>query len=279
MEVFAFLFYFFIFIFGSIIGSFLNSIIYRLEKPIKTKRSFCPYCYHKLSWKDLIPLLSFLFLKGKCRYCKKPISLQYPLVELFTACLFLLATNYQLQTTKDQLSFVALLYSWFVISFLVIIFVYDLKHFLIPNKIIYSLIGIVFVYRLLELFGLEILDLFHGLNFEFLSSDIINSFLSAIFTTTFFLSIFLVSRGQWLGFGDVKLGFLIGLFLGFPKILVALFLAFFIGAIIGIGLVLLKKKNLKSQIPLAPFLITGTFLAWFFGKELIDFYLRIFSFK
>jgi leader peptidase (prepilin peptidase)/N-methyltransferase len=97
--------------------------------------------------------------------------------------------------------------------------------------------------------------------------------LSALGAAGFFLVIFLISRGKWLGFGDVKLVFLMGLFLGFPKILVALFFAYLIGAIIGIGLVLAKKKTLKSEVPFGPFLVTGTFIALFFGSQLINWYL------
>ena len=96
---------------------------------------------------------------------------------------------------------------------------------------------------------------------------------AVIGASLFFLIIFLVSKGKWLGFGDVKLAFFMGIFLGFPNILTALFLAFFIGAIIGVGLILAEKKNLKSQVPFGPFLIAGTFIALFWGEQLIDWYL------
>ncbi len=90
----------------------------------------------------------------------------------------------------------------------------------------------------------------------------------------FFLAIVLVSRGKWMGLGDVKLAFLMGLFLGFPNILIALFFAFLIGAIIGVGLILAKRKTLKSEVPFGPFLVTGTFIALFWGPTIIDWYLN-----
>jgi prepilin signal peptidase PulO-like enzyme (type II secretory pathway) len=246
----------FIFVFGLIIGSFLNSIIYRLEtgESFLLKRSYCPHCKHKLFWQDLIPVLSFLILKGRCRYCQQKISFRYPLIELATATLFVLIANY---------TFPNLLVTsyWLLITcFLIIIFVYDLKHYIIPDKIIYSAIAIAVVYHLLR--------------FDLLGRS--NLLLSAFGAAAFFLIIVLVSRGRWMGVGDIKLAFFMGLVLGWPNILVALFLAFFLGAIIGIGLIVAGKKKLKSEIPFGPFLVTGTFLAMFFGERLINWYLRFF---
>ena len=252
-------FYIFVFILGLAVGSSLNCIIYRLEKneSFLKGRSYCPNCHHVLAWQDLIPILSFLILKGKCRYCGKKISLQYPLVELATGILFfsISYSTFQHSNTPTLQQFIQFLYLSIVSSFLIVIFVYDLKHYLIPDKVIYPAIGITFFYQIIS-----------NTNFYF-------SILSALGAAAFFLLIFLVSRGKWLGFGDVKLGFLMGLFLGFPKILVALFFAYLIGAIIGIGLVLAKKKTLKSEVPFGPFLVTGTFVALFFGNQLINWYL------
>jgi len=242
-----------IFIFGLVIGSFLNSIIYRLQsgESFLFKRSFCPYCKHKLGWQDLIPLLSFLILRGKCRYCKKPISWQYPLVELTTAILFL--------------SFFIFHFSSFIFiiaCFLIIIFVYDLKHYLIPDKIIYPAIAITFLYQLFRISDFKLLT---------------NPLLSALLASLFFLTIVLVSHGKWMGAGDIKLVFFIGLFLGFPNILVALFSAFFLGAIIGVGLIATSKKTLKSEVPFGPFLVVGTFGAMFWGQNIIHWYLNFFN--
>ena len=251
----------FIFILGLEVGSFLNVVIYRIHKKesFLKGRSYCPHCRHKLNWYDLIPLLSFVFLKGKCRYCKKSISIQYPLVEIATGILFLTIFKFLGINEFSFLSFQSI-YLWYllvIISISIIIFVYDLKHLLISDVLIYSATGIVLLYRLINLQDLKI------------------SFLSAIGAMLFFLFIFLISKGKWLGFGDVKLVFFMGLFLSFPNILVALFLSFLIGAIIGVAMISFKKGTLKSEVPFGPFLITGTYLALFFGEKIVDWYMNL----
>jgi prepilin signal peptidase PulO-like enzyme (type II secretory pathway) len=255
-----FLIYLFVFIFGLAIGSFLNCVIYRLERreSFLRGRSYCPHCKHILSWKDLIPVFSFLILKGKCRYCKKKISFQYPLVEFFTGILFVLAIPiYGGRTSID------LIFYWVLTCFLIIIFVYDLKYYLIPDKIIYPAIAIVFLNQILTS------------NIEHLTSNLILGILPSLF----FLAIILISHETWMGFGDFKLSILMGLILGWPKILVSLFFAFFSGAIVGLILIFLKRKTMKSQIPFAPFLVSGTFFAMFFGERIIDWYLNLILLK
>jgi leader peptidase (prepilin peptidase)/N-methyltransferase len=205
-------------------------------------------------------------LKGKCRYCRKPISLQYPLVELFTGILFAF-TTYNLQPTTLQQTLI-LYFQLFVFSCLVIIFIFDLKHYLIPDKIIYPAIAIAFLNQILTS-NIEHLTLTS--NIEHLTSNLILGILPSLF----FLAIILISHESWMGFGDFKLSILMGLILGWPKILVALFFSFFIGAIVGLLLIFLKKRTLKSKIPFAPFLVIGTFLAMFFGQELIALYLKL----
>ena len=244
--------YLIIFLFGLTIGSFLNCIIYRLKvgKTFLRGHSFCPYCKHKLVWYDLIPVFSFLMLKGKCRYCQKPISIQYPLVELTTAILFILLFNSQNLLNTGYLLLIT--------SFLIIIFVYDLKHYIIPDKVIFPAILTSFLFLFTT------------------NSLLVNAILSAFGASLFFLLIYLISQGQWMGFGDVKLSFLIGLHLGFPNILVALFSAFFTGAIIGLILIAQSKKTLKSKVPFGPFLVFGTFLATLYGESIINWYCNLF---
>jgi len=257
-------FAFVVFLFGLIVGSFLNCVIYRLgeKKSFLKGRSFCPNCGHILNWKDLIPIFSFLILRGKCRYCGKKISLQYPLVELFTGILFL-ATFYHL---RDQLfslqGIFTLFYYWTILSSLIVIFVYDLKNYLIEEKIVYFSILVCLIFNLI-----------------FSISEIKNKILSSLFLGLFFLSIVLISKEKWMGIGDAKLGTLIGIFLGWPKIIPALFFSFFVGSIFGIFLIILKKKSLKSEIPFAPFLVSGTIFSLFFGEKVIDFYLNLFLLK
>ena len=245
-----------------VFGSFLNCLVYRLEakKSFLKGRSFCPRCQHLLSWRELLPVLSFILLRGKCRYCRKPISLQYPLVELAAGLLFILIVFH---FSSDLLfSFFYLIFS----CFLIVIFVYDLKYYIIPDRVIYPAIVLAFLYQVIEGTG---------------SVARIGQYsvLSAVGAAAFFLAIVLLSRGRWMGVGDIKLAFLMGLLLGWPDILVALFLAFFIGAVVGLGLMVSGQKGLKSEIPFGPFLVTGTFLALFWGNELLDWYQAFFLLK
>ena len=255
---------FYFFIFGLIFGSFLNCVIYRLEegKSFLKGRSFCPHCQHPLSFYDLIPLFSFFFLRGKCRYCQNKISLQYPLVEFFTGLLF------SLIFLKFSLNFQVLIYNLTICCLLILIFVFDLKHYLIPDQLIFGGTFLALIYQIFKIYNFGNWNL----------SQIFNLGL-AILPSFFFLTIILISKEKWMGFGDFKLAIFLGLFLEFPKILVSLFISFLIGGIIGLGLVLTKKKNLKSEIPFAPFLVSGTFLTLFFGEKLIDWYLNLFLFK
>ena len=252
----------FLFFFGLSLGSFLNSVIFRLETggSFFRGRSFCPNCQHILSWQDLIPIFSFLILRGKCRYCQQKISWQYPLVEISTAVIFLIIFNFQSISTLSQ--FITTLYLFIISSFLIVIFVYDLKHYIIPDKVIYPGIGIALLYQLFEIWNFGNWDLFRIWNLGL-----------GILPSLFLLAIILISRGRWMGMGDFKLAILMGLVLGFPNILVALFFAFLIGAIIGLGLIIAGKKTLKSKVPFGPFLVTGTFVALFWGETIIKWYL------
>ena len=253
-----------IFILGTLIGSFLNCLIYRLEnkKSFVFGRSICPKCKHKIAWYDLIPIFSFIFLKARCRYCKKIISWQYPIVELTTGLLFLSIINYQL-SIKIDLSFIIyhLAFLFFVFSSMLAIFIYDLKHFIIPDKIIYPLTAITLFYSIISY-----------------QLSVISYILAGIGACLFFLAIYSISKGKWLGFGDVKLVLFLGIFLGWPNIILSLFLSFIIGAIIGVGLIAFKGKGLKSQVPFAPFLLIGTFIAFFWGNEIISWYLGLLSY-
>ena len=213
----------FVFLIGACWGSFLNCLIYRWEqgKKLNRGRSFCPKCRHQLGFWDLIPVVSFIFLGRKCRYCRKKISWQYLIVEIVTGVVFLLISNFQFPISNEFpisnfQNWLGLFYYWFVASCLIVIFIYDLKHYIIPDQAIYPAIGVVFLYQLFENWKLEIGN--YGL--------LLNSLLAAVAAAGFFFIIWLASKGRAMGFGDVKLAFLMGLFLGFPNILVALFAAF-----------------------------------------------------
>lgn len=255
------LFGIFFFLIGLVVGSFLNSVIYRIRtgESIVFPGSHCVYCSHKLSWKDLVPVLSFIFLKGKCRYCKKPLSWQYPLVELSMGLIFFFTFKYFGFVSGNN--FLYLLYVLFCFSSLIVIFVYDLKHFIIPDKVVFPIITISFLWNLQLYFAGE--------------SEVLWNFFAALLSAFFFFSLWFFSKGKWLGFGDVKLVLFMGLFLGFPEILPALFLASLIGAIIGLGLVVFKKKKMSSEIPFGPFLVFGTIVSFFFGSNIINWYFNL----
>ena len=250
--------YFLIFIFGLIIGSFLNVVICRLKtkESIFFTRSKCPKCGVVLKWYDLIPVLSFLIQKGKCSYCRGKISLQYPIVEIITGLLFLQIFNFKFLILNEFLilNYLNLFYYFLIISFLLIIFAYDLRHYIIPDKIVFPAIIIGLIYRLNSI------------------SEIGNYILSAFIPAVFFLSLIIISKGKWMGLGDVKLAFLMGLILGWPGILIALLIAFFSGAIIGICLILFGEKGFKSQIPFGPFLSGATILVMLFGSKLFHWF-------
>ena len=253
---------FFVFIFGLCVGSFLNCAIYRLEKGKSLNgRSFCPHCKHALSWQDLFPVFSFFFLGGRCRYCQKKISSQYPLVELFTGFLFVLIFVFQAPNLRFH-DLMALCFMFYVSCAMMIIFIYDLKHYLIPDAVLLPAIIITSILRIFD--------------FAFwVSAPLLNYIFAALIATGLFFIIWLISGGRWMGFGDVKLAVLMGLLLGFPNVLLALFLAFFFGAIIGIMLMGFEKKSLKSEIPFGPFLIIGTFIALFWGNQLMSWYFNL----
>jgi len=266
----------FIFLLGLVVGSFLNCVVYRIseKKSFVSGRSFCPHCKHNLSWYDLVPVFSFAFLKGKCRYCGKPISWQYPIVEICTGCIFLLIFNLILPEASLGLAtgqaifnfLINLAYLFTITSLLIIIFIFDLKWYLIPDKVLFWAVGATAVFHL------------YSFVFDLYSKGQISNFLfSALGASGFFLAIFLLTGGKAMGFGDVKLAFFMGLFLGWPKIITALFLAFLIGAIIGLILIIGKKKQLKSEVPFGPFLITGLFITFFWGEKILNYYFNFFA--
>ena len=244
-----------IFIFGLIIGSFLNALIWRMHtKKSMMERSCCPKCKHTLGIKDLIPLFSFFSQKGKCRYCQKKISWQYPLVEFFTGILYCFVFLKNSDISLLSYNSITLFRDLFFISVLIIIFVYDLKYGYILDKVTLPAM----------LVGL-ILNLILEVPWQ-------NLLLAAIIGGGFFLVQFLISKGQWIGGGDIRMGALMGFFLGWPQILVALFFSYIIGAIIGVSLIILKKKTWKSEIPFGVFLTIGAIISLFFGEQILLIY-------
>ena len=284
----------FIFVLGLIVGSFLNVVICRLEtgEGIIVGRSHCPRCKEILKWFDLIPLLSFIFLKGKCRYCKKPISWQYPIVELATGLIFFSIFNFQFSIFNEfsifnpeinsgqvfqTLNILNFLFLIFVSCILIIIFAFDLKHFIIPDKIIFPAIGIVLFYQLFRILEIGNWSLIGNWKLEIGNfPTLFNALAAGFLASIFFLSIIFLTHGKGMGMGDVKFAFLIGLILGWPNVLLALFIAFMLGAVVGLVLIFLRKKTFKSEVPFGPFLCVGTFLCLFYSEQIINWYWGLF---
>jgi len=280
--------YSFIFLFGLCVGSFLNVLIVRLGSDSGEGiggRSYCPKCTHQLGPKDLIPLLSFILLRGRCRYCGQKISWQYPIVELVTGTLFVLIFtsifNFKFLILNQFFNFsifnlIDFIYLFFIVSCLIVIFVSDLKYFIIPDKIIIAVIIGFFVFKL---FG--ILDFVHwnlfgiwGLGFG-IWRPLLFALLSGIGASAFFFAVILATRGRGMGLGDAKLAFLMGLVLGWPQILAALLLAFVSGALVGLGLILAGRAKMKSEIPFGTFLAASTFLIMLLGEKILIRYINL----
>jgi len=239
------------FIFGLAIGSFLNVCIYRLprQESIVSPGSRCPYCGHSLGAGDLIPLVSFIMLNRKCRYCGKEISLRYFFVELITALLFVAVYVRFMFYERSPLLFVSYL---ILCSGLIVITFIDLEHKLIPDKITYPGMAV----------GL-IISLFSG---KFLPS----LFGLAIGVGLLYLIVFL-SRGG-MGGGDVKLAAMLGAFLGWKLLLLNLFLSFLFGGVIATILLLLKIKGRKDYIPFGPYLALAGIVTIFWGRQILFWY-------
>lgn len=275
-----------IFIFGLFIGSFLNVLILRCNTGVSvvTGKSKCLNCNNNLKWYELIPVLSFLAQKGRCRNCKAKISIQYPIVEILTALIFGLSylkiidffeyvffyirspnpasINLLLERISNfpfgAKEIFLLVAAFIFFSLLIVISVYDYYHKIIPNS--YSLFLFIFSVFFVIGFSLFIQD------FNFLLQNILSGF--AFFSFFFLLSF--VSGEKWMGYGDSKLAASLGLFLGPIKTLMALMFSFWLGAIFGILVLILSRKiSLKSQVPFAPFLALGSFLAFLIEIDFI----------
>lgn len=244
----------FLFILGLFIGSFLNVLIDRLpqEKSI-LGRSHCEFCHHPLSIMDLIPIASFVFLKGKCRYCHKKLSYQYPFIELITGTIFLLTyfLSFQGLLIYDLSLFFELVFFLIVASGLIVLFFVDIKYYMIPDKLTLFLGFVASIFLLFNPFL------------------IVPHLIAGVLGFLFFLFVFVITKGKGWGFGDVKFAFVMGLILGPAGLFIALYIAFLTGALVGIILILWRKKGLKSIIPFAPFLSIGTYISLIFSNQII----------
>src|SRR3989338_4545824 len=263
-----------VFILGTIVGSFLNVVILRYNTGVSffSGRSFCPSCGKKLSWYELVPIVSFFVLRRKCAGCGSKISWQYPLVELATGLLFL-STLYALHSTLffDIYYLLSTIYYLLIWSILIVISVYDLRHKIIPDLLVFLFAGLSLVFLLLSTWKTR-----------FQMWD----FLAGPLFALPFAALWFFSQGRWMGLGDAKLALGIGWFLGLIKGGSAIILGFWMGAIVGLALIGISKLSiakrfrsnygLKSEIPFGPFLILGTIIAFFFNINIFDLGLIVF---
>jgi len=277
-------------ILGLMFGSFAGAQVWRLRarqliedtregEPVDTKeydallpltkntlssdRSQCLHCAETLAWFDLVPLISWLSTNGTCRYCKKSIGKFEPLMELGTASAFLVSYilwPLPLDGTKGVMLFIL----WLVaLVLLAILFAYDFKWFLLPDSIMFPLIGLGIIFSVLRIAGSE------NILFALLSLGSAILVLSGLYYL-----LWLFSQGQWVGFGDVKLGLALALFIGEWQIaLLALFLANLIGTLVVVPGMLLGKIGRKAHVPFGPLLIAGMFTAMLIGERLLSLYL------
>lgn len=250
----------FLFILGTCVGSFLNVLADRLpnnKNPFKG-RSYCDHCKKTLKWYDMIPLLSFFLLKVRCRYCKVKLSFYYPFIEVVTGAMFVciyLLVIHQIPQINSQLSAISFLaYYLFIASSLIVVFFADLKYGIIPDSIILVSVFVSLGYFLI-----------------FNPSLLLINLVSALGSFLFLLLLHIVTKGKGMGLGDVKFAVLMGLFLGFPNIIAAFYLAFLTGAIVGIILIIWKKKKLRTDtLPFGPFLVFGTLISLFWGEKIMQ---------
>lgn len=240
--------YVFMFIYGTIIGSFLNVCINRIPegKSIVYPRSYCESCKNKIRAKDNIPIISYINLRGKCRYCNTKISMQYLLIEIFTGIMFLVLNH------KYQFSFEFIKYSIFI-CFLIIVSVIDIK----TKYVYFNTIFITICLRII-IFFLE----GDKINFIFY-----NYFLAGFIPALMISIIILITNGM--GWGDVEVIFIAGLFLGIKLCLLLIFLSFFIGAIISITLMVAKIKTRKDIIAFVPYIAVASIICIVYGEKIV----------
>lgn len=259
---------------GLCLGSFINALVWRLhEQNSKSKktnlsitkgRSQCVHCGHTLTTFDLIPLLSWLLLLGRCRYCHKPISKQYPLVESLTAGLFVFSyLNWPMMF--DTLSW--LQFGLWLISLVILLalLIYDARWMLLPDRLVWP--------------GVAVTALFAAITISqsaYLPHELLLTIGSVAIASGLFLILFVISAGEWIGGGDVKLGIMLGFLLGTPPMsILMLFVASLMGTFWAVPS-LLKGGGLKLKLPFGPFLIAATVIVFFYGESAISWYSRVF---
>jgi len=279
-----------LFIFGAAVGSFVGVIASRYQpdrflfsRKILGGRSHCDACGATLKWFELIPVLSFLAQRGRCRNCGARLSFKYPLVEILSGFIFvfvplrLSGASYLLPAAHYLLA------ALWIFSFLVLLIItlIDLRLSIIPDEanILLGIFGIFTVFLSQSDFGLVGGSFLksYALLFGWRNNIWLNHFLAAIFGGVFFSLIIFLTRGRGMGMGDLKLAMPLGFLFGWPDIILIVGISFVIGSVCGIWTMIKKKKGLKSPLPFGPFLAASAAIVFFFGYELVSFYFRLFS--
>lgn len=239
----------FVFIFGLTVGSFLNVLIDRLpnDKSI-LGRSHCDYCRKTLQPQDLIPIISYIILKGRCRFCKKSLSFQYPLIELLTGLFFVLTWIVLADKGIGEQS-----YTMAIMAVFIAMFFSDIKYQILPDEEQVALLTISLIFLITN-----------GAS----STSLIERFVFSFAAMVPLLLLYLATKGKGMGFGDVKLSFVLGFLFGLQGALIILYIAFITGGIFGTFALLTKLHRLKSKIAFGPFLIIGAVVYLFFGAYL-----------
>lgn len=265
---------------GLSLGSFVNALVWRIHEQTKPKknraktkksnvdlsilkgRSVCPNCHHQLAARDLVPVISWLSLGGKCRYCHKPIP-DNPLVELIGGSIFAFSYIFWPHTVHLNGQWV-LLAAWLASCVgLLALAVYDLRWMLLPNRIIYPTLLAAVVGRVGYIAAFDNKPL----------RAILLWAASVAIASGIFFALFMISSGKWIGYGDVRLGLITGTLIADPqKSFLMIFLASLIGTMVIIPALVSSKKNLASKLPYGPFLIIATAVVVFFGDSILSWY-------
>lgn len=243
------------FIVGVSIGSFINVIILRFDnlKTVIAGRSHCPDCQHVLAWYDLVPILSYLTLRGKCRYCHKKISIQYLLVELSTGLIFLLLfSNFGVS--------VAGFYYSVIMAVLMVVVVIDIRSQMVPEQFVWLAL-------LISVLGGWYFGGHVGWT-RMIYGIVIGGLPLAVLS--------IGSREKWMGRGDIKIGMILGALTGYPVAIFSLMLSFVVGAIVGVIYMKIARKDRKATVPFAPFLVFATLIGILWGRGLVNWYLGVY---
>ncbi|MBI2038095.1 MAG: prepilin peptidase [Candidatus Magasanikbacteria bacterium] len=253
----GYFFYLIIFLIGLSLGSFLNAWVWRTRENFRiiSGRSMCPNCRRQLRWYENIPVISFLVLGGKCHTCHNPIPIHFIFVEISTALIFLLAAWLHVRAPVfDSLHFIRDL-TFLVI--LIMVFIYDFLYQEILSELVW--------------FG-ALAALFFNL---YLDRSLGYMLIGALAIGGFFFLQYVISKGRWIGGGDVRLGIMMGIWLGWPVVLVALIIAYVTGAIGSLFLLLFKRKTLSSATPFGTYLALGTLVCIFWGDQIVSWYVGL----